>query len=67
IPFAGDMGAYQEVTVDGVPGLLFEESGATSDRGRERVLLWQRDGVVYGLLTWNVSDSGMLLVADTLQ
>lgn len=67
IPFAGDMGAYQEVTVDGVPGLLFEETRTTSDRGRERVLLWQRDGFVYGLVTWNVSDSGMLLVADTLQ
>ncbi len=67
IPFAGDMGSYSEVTVDGVPGLLFEEASATSSRGRERVLFWQRDGIVYGLIAWNVSDSGMLLIADSLR
>ena len=67
IPLAGDMGSYSEVTADGVPALLFEEARATSGRGRQRVLLWQRDGIVYGLMAWNVSDSGMLLVADSLR
>lgn len=66
IPMAGDMGSYSEVTADGVPALLFE-AASPSRRGRERALLWQRDGIVYGLMAWNVTDSGMLQVADSLR
>ncbi|MEZ4769343.1 MAG: zf-HC2 domain-containing protein [Caldilineales bacterium] len=66
IPMTGDMGSYSEVTADGVPALLFE-AASPSRRGRERALLWQRDGVVYGLMAWNVADSAMLQTADSLR
>ncbi len=67
IPFAGDMGSYSELTADGVPALLFQDARPSPGRGPERVLLWQRDGVVYGLMAQNVSESGMLQVADSLR
>lgn len=67
IPLAGDMASYSEVTADGVPALLFEEVRSSASSGPERVLLWQRDGVVYSLMAQNVSGSGMLQVADSLR
>jgi hypothetical protein len=67
IPLAGDMASYSEVVADGVPALLFQEVRSSASRGPERVLLWQRDGVVYSLMAQNVSESGMLQVADSLR
>ncbi len=67
IPLPTDVASYREVTVDGVTGLLIEEKRASSSRGANAVLLWQRDGMVYSLNAVNVDSKVVLQVADSLK
>ena len=65
IPLPTDVGAYRELTVDGVSGLLLEESaaGAVSPH---RTLLWQRDDITYVITGSGMDAKSLLLLADSL-
>jgi hypothetical protein len=67
IPLPTDVAQYREVTVDGVNGLLLEETRAPRAGTANTVLMWQRDGIVYGLNGTNVDVKVLLQVADSLR
>jgi hypothetical protein len=64
IPLPTDAAQSREVSVDGVTGLLFEST--RSSRG-ESLLMWERDGILYGLSGKNVQPQVLLDIADSLQ
>ncbi len=67
IPMPTNVGQFREVTVDGVSGVLVEEVGAGSgDRGNA-LLLWQRDGIVYGAAGYRIEAELLLQIADSLR
>ncbi len=66
IPIPTDVVQYREVTVDGVPGLLVEQSAGASGR-RSVSLLWQKDGILYGIESHDVGPLVTMQVADSLR
>jgi len=64
IPVPG-LVAYREVTVDGVPGVLV--SGDFEAEPQERAVLWQRDGIVYGVTARAITEAELLQVAGSLR
>jgi Putative zinc-finger len=66
VPLPTDIARSQEVTVDGVTGLLLEET-RQSRSGRGSVLVWERDGVVYSIDGQNVAPSLLIQVGDSLR
>lgn len=66
IPLPADVVQYREVTVDGVPGLLIEHSAGKSGR-RAASILWQKDGIVYGIEGSGVDPLITMQVADSLR
>jgi anti-sigma factor RsiW len=66
VPLPTDIARSQEVTVDGVTGLLLEESRQNRS-GRGSVLVWERDGVVYSIDGQNVAPSLLIQVGDSLR
>jgi hypothetical protein len=67
IPLPTDVAQYREVTVDGVTGLLLEEKRSARTSGRNSVLLWQRDGMIYAVNATNVDVKVLLMAADSLR
>jgi hypothetical protein len=65
LPLPEQVAEYREVEVDGVAGLLVMGRGDRA--GRERMLLWQRDGIVHALGAHQVSDAELLRIADSLR
>jgi len=66
IPLPANVVQYREVTVDGVPGLLIEHRTESGSR-RAASLLWQKNGVLYGITTKDVDPLVAMQVADSLQ
>jgi hypothetical protein len=60
LPIPEDVASFQEVEVDGVPGLLL-----TSLDGQHAALLWQKDGMVYFVVGANGAQ--VVAVADRLE
>ena len=70
IPLPTNVAQFSEVEVDGVTGLLLDEvSSGVGGRqdGVHRLLLWQRDGIVYAVGGENVSAELLLLIADSMR
>jgi hypothetical protein len=65
IPVPSSFADFRGLTVDGVPAVLI--NGHSSRGPQERVVLWQRDGIVYGLTGTGVSDTALLQMADSLR
>ncbi len=66
IPLPTNVAQFHEVTVDGVTGLLLEQSGAQSPGEPARILLWQRDGTIY-VLAGDISPEQLLQMADSFR
>jgi hypothetical protein len=66
IPLPANVVQYREVTVDGVPGLLIEHRAESGSR-RSASLLWQKNGVLYGITTKDVDPLVAMQVADSLR
>lgn len=66
IPIPTDVVQYREVTVDGVPGLLVEHRAGATGR-RDVSLLWQKDGILYGIESHDVGPLVTMQVADSLR
>jgi hypothetical protein len=67
IPMPTDVGLSQEVTVDGVTGLLIEGTRKSGTPHRDSLVVWEHNGIVYGLDANNVDAATLLQVADSLQ
>ena len=67
IPLPTDAGRSREVTVDGASGLLLEETSSGSYARRSRVLIWERDGIVYSMEGHGVDSELLLQLADSLR
>jgi hypothetical protein len=66
IPLPSDVARSHEVSVDGVTGLLLEET--RQDRpGRNSVLIWEREGIVYSIDGKNVDPALLIQVGDSLR
>jgi hypothetical protein len=66
IPIPPDVGHFTELTVDGVRGLLLEQDSDSPSFRHEKVLVWQRDGMLYAVRGRNIANSEILKVADSL-
>jgi hypothetical protein len=66
IPLPTDAAVYQDVTVDGVSGVLITERNGGYSRYPNYALLWQKDDVVYSL-TGRGRAEDVLAVANSLQ
>ena len=67
IPMPTDVGRSREVTVDGVTGVLLEESPASGGHRVNRMVLWERDGIIYAVEGRSTSAETVLQVADSLR
>jgi hypothetical protein len=66
IPLPTDAANAREINVDGVTGLLME--GSMENRGRgETVLLWERDGILYGMQSEWLPVESLLAAANSLR
>ncbi|MCX7668549.1 MAG: zf-HC2 domain-containing protein [Anaerolineae bacterium] len=66
IPVPTDVVQYREVTVDGVSGLLIEHGGGSAGR-RTASLLWQKNGILYGVNGRDIDPLVVMQVADALR
>jgi hypothetical protein len=66
VPLPTDIARSTEVTVDGVTGLLLEETRKNRS-GRDSVLLWERDDIVYSINGKNVDPGLLIQVGDSLR
>jgi len=66
LPLPTDIARSQEVTVDGVTGLLLEET-RQNRTGRGSVLVWERDGILHSINGENVDPSLLIKVGDSLR
>jgi hypothetical protein len=66
IPLPTDVGRSQEVTVDGATGLLLEES-RQGRPGRNSVLVWERDGILYSVDGQDMDPSLLIQAGDSLR
>ena len=66
LPLPTDIARSQEVTVDGVTGLLLEET-RQNRAGRGSMLVWERDGILYSIDGQNVDPSLLIQVGDSLR
>jgi hypothetical protein len=67
IPLPTNLAQFREVAVDGVTGLVLEYTGDTHAGQPDKMLLWQRDGIVYALGGNNVAVEELLRMADSLR
>ncbi len=65
IPVPAAFAQFRGLTVDGAPAVLID--GAEGRGPRERAVLWQRDGIVYGLTGRGLTDAALLEMADSLK
>lgn len=66
VPMPTDVGQFREVEVGGVAGLLLEEQHPTRAGYRHRVVIWQRDGLVFAVEGTNLDAADLLLAANSL-
>jgi hypothetical protein len=66
IPLPTDIGRSQEVTVDGVTGLLLEET-RQGRPGRNSLLMWERDGIIYSIDGQDMDPSLLIQAGDSLR
>jgi hypothetical protein len=66
VPLPTDIARSTEVTVDGVTGLLLEET-RQNRFGKGSVLVWEKDNIVYGIDGENVEPGRLIQVADSLR
>jgi hypothetical protein len=67
IPIPDDVARYRELSVDGAPALLLQETYGTANQ--TYLLLWEKDGIVHALNGHGASVSASLLAraAESLQ
>jgi len=66
IPLPTNIMQYREVTVDGAPALLIEHRAESNGR-RTASLLWQKNGVIYGITTRDLDPLVAMQAADSLK
>jgi hypothetical protein len=66
IPLPTNAASAREVSIDGTTGLLMEGSDEGRSRG-ENVLLWERDGILYGMQSQYLPVESLLAAADSLR
>jgi len=66
VPLPTDIARSTEVTVDGVTGLLLEETRQNRPR-KGSVLVWEKDNIVYGINGEDVNPSLLIQVGDSLR
>lgn len=66
IPLPTNVAQFREVTVDGVTGLLLEQTGAQAPGELARIVLWQRDGIIY-VLAGDIRAELLLQMADSFR
>jgi hypothetical protein len=67
IPLPSDMVRSYDLDADGVPAVLLEQKAGSDGYRRQRLLLWQRDGMVYALEAENLAAASLKQIADSLQ
>lgn len=67
IPFPADTGSFYEVEVDGSPAVLLEGTTGHDGYRRSKLLLWERDGIVYAVEGENISSATMKQIGDSLR
>lgn len=67
LPFPADAGSFYEIEVDGSPAILLEGNTGHDGYRRTKLLLWERDGIVYAVEGENVSSATMKQIADSLR
>lgn len=65
IPVPGFL-RFREVVVNGMPAVLLGDS-EYEDGGRSPAVLWQKDGIVYGVVSQGITDGELLRIADSLR
>jgi hypothetical protein len=66
VPLPTDIARSTEVTVDGVTGMLLEETRQNRS-GKNSVLLWEKDNIVYGIDGENVEPGRLIQMGDSLR
>lgn len=64
IPLPTDVGRFHEVEVDGGTGLLLEEQSRSYQR--HRMVLWQRNDIIYSIEGQNIDPTELLRIASSL-
>jgi len=67
IPLPTNVASFYEVEVAGHSGLMLVEAEESGARLPDSVLLWQAEGIVYGMLGQNVATSDLLDIANSLR
>ena len=67
LPLPSDMVRSYDVQVDGMPGVILEETPGSDGYRRRKVLLWERDGVVYAVNATNLTAPTLLQIAESLR
>lgn len=67
IPLPTNVARFYEVEVNGSSGLMLEEVQETGTRYPSSLLLWQADGIVYGMAGQNVATAELLDMANSLR
>jgi hypothetical protein len=65
IPLPTNMAQAREVNIDGTSGLLVQESG--DEPNPEKMLLWEREGIVYAVNAFGLENATILSIADSLR
>jgi hypothetical protein len=65
VPLPENVGRYRDVAVNGAPGLLLES--LHHDAPGVRMVLWQRDGIVYAVTGQQVTSSLLMQLATSLR
>jgi len=61
-----DVAQFREISIDGTEGLLLEAS-PHEDGGYDRMLIWQRDGIVYAVSGRYLDSKLLVEIADSLR
>jgi len=61
IPVPTDAGRHEDITVDGVPGVLIREMGDLPEEELGYTLIWVRDSILYSILGFGDPEQGMAL------
>jgi hypothetical protein len=67
LPLPSDMVRSYDVQVNGMPGVMLEETPGSDGYRRRKVMLWERDGVVYAIQGTNLTAPTLLQIAESLQ
>ena len=67
LPLPSDMARSYDVQVNGMPGVILEETPGSDGYRRRKILLWERDGIVYAINATNMTAPTLLQIAESLQ